>query len=262
MNLFKQLEKYQKKRNGFYKGDEFTFYLLNRNLLTKMPKFAYMLNNRHPSEFDIMRANIVLRSYQNKELIEQETSSLQNYMLKGGKKANYDNMVIAMKEKIIDEPYFKDKKAKIYIPFFSKAINLIYLNDPIKLTRYPYASLKDDFNDAMIDPFDTYGYKLYNSYFTKLILVAEQDKTAAFFHYDTNTIYIINEQGRLDCKIVLFDKFLRKPNYNHMLERIKPVIEAYYSYEKDKFLDEMKAQGFISPHVYHLIKLLDWRKKN
>ena len=274
MSIFKQIEKHQKKRNGFYKGDEFSFYLENRNLLTKMPKFSYLINMKQASEFDIMRANIILRSYLNKTLIEEETSSLQNYMLKETKKSNYDNLVIAMKEKIVNEPYYKDKKVKLYIPFFSKAINLIYLNDPIKLTRYPYASLKDDFNDAMIDPFDTYGYELYNSYFTKLIMVCEQDKTAAFFHYDTNTIYIINEQGRLDCKIVLFDKYIRKPNYNHMLERINVVSTCSIiwksgnsisitgiSFDKEKFLDEMKTQGFMSPHMYHLIKLTDWRKK-
>ena len=77
----------------------------------------------------------------------------------------------------------------------------------------------------------------------------------------TTTIYIINEQGRLDCKITLFDRFIRKPNYNHMLERIRPVVDAYYSYDKKLFLDEMKKQEFISPHIYYLIKILDWRRK-
>ena len=260
MKIFKILDRYKKRRKDFYKGEEFTFYLLNRAALTKMPKFSYLTQGKI-SEFDIMRTNIVLQSYLNKELIEEEVSNLKNYFNDKLTKANYEKLILALKERLVDQPYIKDEKSKIYIPFFSKAINLIYLNDPVKLSTHPYDNLKDDFNDAITDPFDEYGYELYNSYFTRLIKVSEQDKTAAFFHYDTNTIYIINEQGRLDCKIPLFDRFIRKPNYNHMLERIRPVIDAYYTYNKKLFLDEMKKQGFISPHIYYFIKVLDWRRK-
>lgn len=260
MKLFKLLDRYKKRRKGFYKSDEFTFYLLNRSALDKMPKFNY-LSKEKTNEFSIMRMNIILQGYLNKTQIEEETVSLMNYFNGNPNKAQYEQLVLALKEKMIDEPYIRDNKAKIYIPFFSKAINLIYLNDPIQLTKHPYDNFKDDFNDILIDPFDEYGYELYNTNFTRLIKVCEQDRSAAFFHYDTNTIYIINEQGRLDCKITLFDRFIRKPNYNHMLERIRPVVDAYYSYDKKLFLDEMKKQEFISPHIYYLIKILDWRRK-
>lgn len=260
MKIFKLLDRYKKRRKGFYKSDEFTFYLLNRSALDKMPKFNYLSQGKI-NEFAIMRMNIILQANLNKTLIEEETSNLLNYFKENSSKANYEKLVLALKEKMVDEPYIRDQKAKIYIPFFSKAINLIYLNDPIQLTKHPYDSFKNDFNDVLIDPFDEYGYEIYNTNFTRLIKVCEQDRSAAFFHYDTNTIYIINEQGRLDCKIVLFDRFIRKPNYNHMLERIRPVINAYYSYDKKLFLDEMKKQEFISPHIYYLIKILDWRRK-
>lgn len=259
MNLFKTLDKYKKKRTSFYKSEEFSFYTENRPLLNKMPKFSY-LNNKENPEFDIIRINILLYSYLNKVLIEEETASLQNYILSGDSKVNYDNYVKTLKEKLVDAPYIRDEDSKIYIPFFSKPINLIYLNDPIKLTRYPYVTLKEDFNDAMIDPFDTYGYELFNSYFSRLIKIKEYEDTAAFFHYNTNTIYIINKQGRLDTKIVLFDRFIRKPNYNHMLERISPVISAYYSDDRKLFLEELKKQGFLSSRMYYFIRLLDWRR--
>ena len=260
MKIFKILERYKKKRTTFYKSDEFNFYLLNRNALMKMPKFNYLTQGKI-TEFDIMRTNIVLHSYLNKVLIEEEVSNLQHYFDNPNNKKDYASLINALREKLVDQPYIRAQKAKIYIPFFSKAFNLIYLNDPMKLTKYPYVNLKEEFNDALIDPFDAYGYELYNSYFTRLIKISECDKTAGFFHYDTNTIYIINEQGRLDCKIVLFDRFIRKPNYNHMLERIRPVVDAYYKYDKKLLLEEMKKQGFISPHIFYLIKILDWRRK-
>ena len=260
MKIFKLLDRYKKRRKDFYKSDEFAFYVLNRSALAKMPKFNYLSQGKI-SEFAIMRMNIILQGYLNKSLIEEETSNLLKYFEKNSSKANYEKLVLTLKEKMVDEPYIRDQKAKIYIPFFSKAINLIYLNDPIQLTKHPYDNFKNDFNDTMIDPFDEYGYEIYNTNFTRLIKVCEKDRSAAFFHYDTNTIYIVNEQGRLDCKIVLFDRFIRKPNYNHMLERIRPVVDAYYSYDKKLFLDEMKKQEFISPHIYYLIKILDWRRK-
>lgn len=257
MDIFKYIEKHKKRRKKFFESDEFTFFLENRPLLNKMPRFSYLHQNKL-TEFEVMRMNILFHAYLNKVMIEEEVANLEKYG--GHKKGSNDSFMMALKERLVDQPYFMEKKAKIYIPFFSKAINAIYLNDPFKLTKYPYSALKDDFSDTMIDPFDLYGYELYNSYFTRLIKISEADKCAAFFHYDTNTIYIINEQGRLDASIVLFDRFILKPNYNHMLERIKPVIDAYFSCDRKLFLNEMREKGFMSSQLYYLIKVFDWRR--
>ena len=149
---------------------------------------------------------------------------------------------------------------KIYIPFFSRSLNQIYFDEPEKLLTSPYAGLKDKFQDTVIDPFDTYGSEVYNSHFSRLVKIRQDDKEAAFFHYDTNTIYFVNEQGRLDTSIVLFDRYIRHPNYAHMLERIKPVVDAYFAFDREALIKALHENGFISNTLLNLIKFRDWAK--
>ena len=90
--------------------------------------------------------------------------------------------------------------------------------------------------------------------------IKNADKETAYFHYDTNTIYFINDQGRLDTSIVLFDRYLRHPNYSHMLERIKPVVDAYFAFDREALIKALHENGFISNTLLNLIKFRDWAK--
>ena len=143
---------------------------------------------------------------------------------------------------------------KIYIPFFNRAINQIYSLEPLKLLEEPYISLEDNYQNSSNDPFDTYGAELFNSFFTKLVKVGTNGKEIAYFHYDTNTIYIVNEQGRLDLKIVLFDRYIKKPNLNHMLERITPVVDKYFADDREGFIEALLENKFISKKMYQMVK--------
>ena len=159
-----------------------------------------------------------------------------------------------------EQPYYQEGQKKIYIPFFSRSLNQIYFDEPEKLLTSPYAGLKDKFQDTVVDPFDTYGSELYNSHFSRLVKVKQEDKETAFFHYDTNTIYFVNEQGRLDGTVVLFDRYLRRPSYSHMLERIRPVVDAYFNFDREGFINALYDNGFISSHLLHLIRFHDWAR--
>lgn len=237
---------------------EYKYYNQNKANLIKLPKFQY-LQRFDNGNFDILRINIILRGYQNKILLEEEASNIENYFK--GSEYDLETYKNIINRKMVDEPYFKDGNNKIYVPFFSKVVNKIYTENPKKLLNFPYSSLKDDFVDMIIDPFDAYGYEIFNSYFSPLVKIYERDNAAAFFNYDLNIIYVINSQGRLDARITLFDKYIHRPNYSHMLERLKPVMEAYFDFDRKRFIDEMKRQGFISSHLVYLIKLYDWRRK-
>ena len=114
------------------------------------------------------------------------------------------------------------------------------------MNEYPYTDLLKSFSGLVIDPFDTYGAELYNTHFTRLVKIASHENATAFFHYDTFTIYVINDQGRLDTKIVLFDRYMKKIVTTHMLERIKPVVEAYFENNVEKFIKSLEENGFIS----------------
>ena len=256
--LFDYIASKAKRRKGFEKSGEFRFFLENRHLLTKIPRFIH-LYDVDTDPFEMMRANIILQAYLNKTKMEQEAKSLSGYINTNNKK-NHTQFVKTYHETILDLPYHQDDKDKIFIPFFTRSLNQIYHDEPEKLLTYPYDGLADNFKDTVIDPFDTYGSELYNSHFSRLVKVKTVGKETAFFHYDTNTIYFVNEQGRLDANVVLFDRYIRHPSYSHMLERIKPVIDAYFAFDREAFLRALHENGFISSHLLHLIRFHDWAK--
>ena len=250
-NLFRYIAKKAKRRNDFKKSEEYRFFLDNRSILLKMPYFAHF-HDIDKEPFEIMRANIILKSYLNKTKLEEEISNLAN--------SNHETIIKSLKESISDYPYYLDKEDTIYIPFFNRSLNKIYIDEPEKILTYPYNGLKDNFIDTAIDPFDTYGNELYNSGFTRLVKIKSDGKETAFFHHDTNTIYFVNEQGRLDTSVVLFDRYLHHPNYENILERIVPVVDAYFAYDREEFIKNLHQNGFISSRLLHLIRFRDWAK--
>lgn len=248
LTIYKLLEKKARPRDAFKKSEEMVYFMEHRDLLTKISHFAFLYDSDH-DDFDVMRANIILFGLENKKIIEQEIRSLTHYI----EKAQKTKFKIALKERTVDLPYFQSGKDKIFVPFFSRAINLLVTNSPEELLNYPYTELVHDFTSSIIDPFDTYGADLYNSYFTRLIRIASNGREVAYFHYDTNTIYIINDEGRLDCKIVLFDKYMKKISNSHMLERIRPVVDAYFANNREEFIENLYKNAFISAKMKQLI---------
>ena len=198
----------------------------------------------------MMRANVIIYGLLNKQTIELEVKSLKEY----GQDKDEEAFNAALRDRCIDLPYYSENEQKIYIPFFNRALNQIYTREPLKLLEEPYIELEGNFQNSSIDPFDTYGAELFNSFFTKLVKVGTNGREYAYFHYDTNTIYIANAQGRLDSRIVLFDKYIKKPNLNHMLERITPVVERYFADDREGFVNALLENKFISNKMYQMIK--------
>lgn len=248
MGIYVTLENKQKYRRSFSNSDDFKYFIQNREKIGKFKRYANLYDSEE-NEFNIMRANILLRGLENKRLFESEIENIKNHG-----DIEHTKFVTALKERTIDQPYYEINGVKIFIPFFSSALNQIYVNEPEKMLSLPYSELKTDFEEACIDPFDTYGYELFNSYFTSLVKISETKGVAAFFHYDTNTIYFINDQGRLDAKVVLFDKYMKKISFTHMMERISPVVEAYFNNNKVEMIDALFNNNLISENMYHLLK--------
>ena len=252
MSIYELLAKNQKKRKSFQKTEDYSFYMDNHHLLSKISRFSSLMGLEN-DDFNIIRANILIEAYLNKDFIEKEIASLATY-LDLSKKANQLKLVAALKEKCLELPYLMVEKNKIYIPLFSIPVNIIYSREPEKTLQFPYSSLRDNFNDSIIDPFDTYGPQLYDSYFTRLVKIATNGKEIAFFHYDTNAVYVINSQGRLDCKIVLFDKYMKKISNSHMLERLRPVMERYFADDREGFINSLEENKFISSKMKNILK--------
>lgn len=244
MRILQYIEKHQKKRKQFTKSEDYLFFSKNRSMLVKMSQFSFLSDSKD-NDFKIIRANILIHGLINKSIIEQEVKNLVKYT-ETHEILTHEDFVETLKRRIISRPYLEEKEGRIYIPFFPKSINSLYLSEPEKLNEYPYTDLLKSFTGLLIDPFDTYGAELYNTHFTRLVKIKTHQNVTAFFHYDTYTIYIINDQGRLDSKIVLFDRYLKKITVSHMLERVRPVVDAYFNNDIKEFIEILEKNGFIS----------------
>ena len=247
--LFETLEKKQRYRRPFSSSDDFKYFIENREKIGKFKRFAVLYDNEE-SEFDIIRANILLKGLENKKLFEEEIVNINNHG-----QMEHANFLTTLRERTIDQPYYEVNNKKIFIPFFSMAINQIYTDEPEKLLILPYKNLMSNFEDATIDPFDTFGADLFNSYFTNLVKICSSPngRVTAFFNYDMNTIYLVNNQGRLDEKVVLFDKYIKRPQYTHMIERIVPVCEAYFNNDRQGMIDALYNNNLISQQVRKML---------
>ena len=251
MELYSTLSLNQKNKT-FLKNSEYVFYLDYRHLLDKVPQFKFLASS--DDDFDIMRANIVIKSIINKTEIEEAIAFAAKKSMETYGILNREYIDGFLKERISDLPYLNDGANKVYIPIFTRALNIIYTTDFEKLLKAPYDKLLKDFSTSVIDPFENYSFSLYDSFFTKLLKVKETKKEAAFYHFDSQTIYFINSQGRLDSKIALFDKYLKRINTNHILERIAPVVDAYLKDDKEGLYSALLKNDLVSQKLIHKIK--------
>ena len=249
MNLYQFLAKKQRKIN-FRKSDDYFYFEENRSLLSanEMYRFLYLPKN----EFDVIRANIIIRAIKNKKILDDAIEyAYHQSMMKTSDAMEF------IHERMTGLPYIQDENTKIYVPIFSKAINLLYYQDFGRLLKAPYNVLFTDYSASCIDAFETYSFELFDSIFTKLITVYKDEKILVAYHYDYRTLYVINNQGRLDVKIALFDKYIRHPVLNHIVERVKPVIQAYVNDDKEAFLNALIANQLVSQKLVNEIRYKD-----
>lgn len=251
--IYQLLELKQKRRHSFEDGSEYSFFLENRYMLDKVSKYDFLYQSED-DYFSVMRANIIIKSLQNKIAMEKV---ILPYL--ASPRLDIDDMKATLRKRCESLPFIKVNNVKVFIPFFTRSLNSVYLDNPERFLVSPYKDLKTSFKDSMIDPFDTYGYHLYNSSFTRLVMIKESPdkKEAAFLHYDTNTIYFINDQGRLNDKLVLFDRYIKKPNTYHMFERVTPVVDAYFNFDRRGMIESLHDQGFISGKLMSILRKND-----
>lgn len=202
---------------------EYYFFQEHESLLTNFPDFIPFVNSK--DDFSLISANIILESIKNYLAIEDHFAA--------NKKSHVNTSV---------KPLLTYNGVPIFCPLFSISNNLLLANGlGAKLTL----------NADAIDLYETYNFALFESNLTSLVHVGGDDHTRAYYHYDFHTIYIINDQGRLDVRISLFDRHLTKPDFRNILERIKPVIDAYYGGDRNAFLKALAKERLISAKLYN-----------
>ena len=247
MDLF---EKLRAKRlyNPFNMSEEMRYYLENVSKLSGFDAFKPLV--KASRSFDVIRANVILRGLSNKETLE---SAYRKAIRKEGGQQDPSVVKAMYESELAKLPYYEADGERIWMPFFPRSLNSVYGGDPAKLEDHPYKMLLRNYRYATVDPFDYYGPDLFDSLFTKLIKVASHKGNRAYFDYDSYEVYFVNEQGRLDADLVLFDRYIGRPSYNHMLDRIEGAVEAYYKDDKKAFIKSLVDNKLISSSLIYKI---------
>ena len=246
MKLFKILEKECNKKK-INRSEEYKFYNANKYELSKNSFFQEY--TEASDVFDIIRANIVIWGIKNKEELDKIID--EEYFAVAERKV--ESIKQEINDRSLDLPYLKVRNIKVFIPFFNLNTNAIYSVNNEKMSEEPYINLADNYNAFLTDPFTTYGVDIFDFLSTKLVRILESGTAVAFYHFDFNVIFIINRQGSLDNTIYLFDKRIKKPNYSHIVERIRPLIQAYFDGNLNDFIYLLYKNEFISYKVFRKI---------
>jgi hypothetical protein len=247
MNLYEILYKNQK-ASHFKESDEMAFFLANKGLLSGYEGEGLEKLSLGNNPFDIVRANIVIRALLNKKTIER----LYKEKVKPAKKEALDSSLSIdeyMAMGLAELPFLTFKGQKIYVPVFPSSINLIYGGRFEKLLVSPYKNLMEKYEPLLIDPFDYYGDALFDSYFTKLVAIKRSGNCLAAYDFDADSLYIINEQGRLDARFALFDKYLTNPTKTHMVKRLTALANAYFMGSRQDVINVLLSSGFLSERL-------------
>lgn len=231
--------------------DDYKFFLKNQSRLGNL--FVIYKLNEYDEDFRVILGNILIKGLDNKDAIEHSLLAIKN-QAENQNKINFEDFMEGEVRYLMEgRPMMKSDLNHIVIPFFSKALNYIYLNEPEKLLSYPYNRLAEQPSSSCYDFLDELGYMIYDSNFTSLIKIRGDKTSCAFYHPDFETIYIINDQGRLDFKITLFDKHIKHPDHHHILRRIEEVVDAFYSSSRNDFIDCLRKNNFISHRMHHAL---------
>lgn len=252
MNFYERLAR-KKRKKAFRSSEDRYYFLANRHLLAEHPLYRFLMKPH--DEFDIIRANIIIRSLENKKLLDEAILyAFRSASLKTEEVADF------VHERMTGRPYLPFQGIKVYLPIFPAVINEVYYQGFGKLLSGPYAGLLTDYKAACIDPFETYGFVLYTSIFTRLIPVLITPKIGAFYHFDFRTLYFINDQGRLDARLTLFDRWLSHPDQEEILKRLKPVVTAYLDNDRQAMLQALLDNGLVSRRFLTKIRRADEKR--
>lgn len=257
MNLYENLIKMQRKthRNNCVEYIEFNRF---KTYFENIPMFSSLTYSN--DDFSMIKAYAIILSLINKDEIEEYTKKAkESSMVELGRidKEYIRNYVSDLMDKNELKYFIVDGK-KYFVPIFSRALNLIYSNEQEKITESPYDKLLSNFKTSVIDTFEIYNFHLFDSSFTRLTPIKKVENVWAFYHSDFKTIYFINDQGRLETKIALFDKYMHKIVTSHLLDRLTPVVDAYFSNDRDLLYKSLIDNNLISYKAINKIR----RKEN
>ena len=137
------------------------------------------------------------------------------------------------------------------IPTLDREMNTLYNHNSALLLEPQYQDLFKSNLAYYVDPFKIYGAKLFDSTFTRLILLNTKDsQTYCFYHPYLETILIIDKEGRLLQEIPIFDEKIKQPNKTNLFNRLEELMKSYFKADRTEFIENLKNLEFISQSLY------------
>lgn len=218
MKIFQILKQHQR-RNFITGSREYKYYRQHFSLLYEHHALLYFENDK--DAYSLIIANVIIET-----LLQIEKLKKMSYAL------------LNKEDKLTS---FVHLDTVITVPLFSVSNNLLITKEHLP---------NFDLNHYLVDFLELYNFSLLESNFTSLVLFYEHNNTRAYFHYDFNTVFIVNNQGRLDARICLFDEYLHAPNYENIKERVIPALNAYYALDRKGFVETLYKNELISQKLF------------
>lgn len=239
------LSRHQQALKRFYASNDGEYYLQHRRRLLDFPMFSSLSQTQ--SLFGMLKAIIILRGLQQKDQVDDYLKTQGALSIKTHGRIKHH----LIRERFLEDIRFtygwQDANQRIVLPFFNRAMNVIYTQEPDKLFDYPYSRLEHDFSTSIIDAFEHYHYALFGANFTHLVALHVGDRSSqAFYHPDAHMVFIINQQGRLDGSILLFDRGIKKPNLEQIEARLQQALPAYFACDRTGFIMNLAKHALIS----------------
>lgn len=248
MSIYEYLSSHPSKRKR--NTPEKKFRMMYSSFLDSAPKFKELLGSKN--ELSLIQENILIRFVQNVNRLIETLDQLQTRFSEN--QLSNEQVIEELKPVFTEMPYMVHEAHRYYFPFFDSTLNYLIRFEPLRLFTYPYNEYIRHYQKSIIDGFELYNYELYNSYFTKLILLCEDETAAAFYHIDERVIYVINRQGRLDHKICLFDRYMLHGSHSDILTRAKRAMQFYFANDRERFVRSLYQEKLISYYAYRHLR--------
>ena len=147
-------------------------------------------------------------------------------------------------------------KKRIYIPYLEPFINRYYANDYQLVTLKQHQVYLNSYAKTIDKVIELYGIQPYNSQFSSLQLVGQDDESYYFYHDDFKTVYQFNGQNyRIANEINLIDRYTKEyPNLNLIKEAM---VKLANSQDDEEILEFLYENKFVGDKTYKkLIKKL------
>ena len=211
-------------------------------------------NIKIKDEFDLFNLEIIVKGIKTKKMIDEAYDTfLSNnydilpYLNYEEKKRMFD---VDIKDILEEAPHFTDTKSnsEIYIPFLESFVNEWYSKDYSIMTLKQHHDYVSNYKAHIRSVIELYGYEVYNTDFSCLKVVYEDERHICFYYDEFYTVYIFKKENMEYLnEVTFFDKKCKG-----VLEEsnVIDIINFIEEYKYKECLDYLKDHQMITDKNY------------